>query len=172
MRHFILIAVVFGFILGASDLTAQVNQEPKNDAPFDRGFAQTVVTAITQMQGPWDIKSATLKGANLPVDQFESLDVNENGMTLRTQGRTLRFEFSEFRLASRSFLMRCTSLDEYPKGLVYDVRMNEGAIKIRYRTDGASVAPEQDAEDDQLLVQTWTRSAKNGTEQSDQPKSR
>ncbi len=108
------------------------------------------------MQGDWKIKSARLLGADLPLDQFDSLTVDEQGFTLRLQQRETRFAFAEFELEPKRLLAKSSS-PNYPEGLNYEVSLTDEVLKIRYRTDGAHVAPESSDEDHQLLVQTWTK---------------
>ncbi len=124
------------------------------------GFAQVVSAALDQMKGKWTIKSATLRGADLPLDQFEFLTVDNDGFVLNVQKRTARFEFMEFKRQSETFVAQRLSPD-YPEGLRYEISVSKDLIKIRYRTDGAHIAPDPSAKDSQLLVQTWTKAKTN-----------
>jgi hypothetical protein len=142
----------------SSQLNAQVQSRTVAQSQEGAGFAQTVTKILANMQGKWSIKSASLKGADLPLDQFKSLTVDDSGILLNVQRHERRFEFKEFRLDSRTLLARCSSPD-YPKGLVYELSVSDGLIKVRYRTDGAHLAPERGIDDKQLLVQTWKRSS-------------
>lgn len=134
-------------------------QTPNETIASERqaGFAHVVSAALDQMKGKWTIKSATLKGADLPLDQFELLTVDNDGFTLNIQKRTTRFEFTEFKRKYETFLAQGSSPD-YPERLTYEISVSKDSIKIRYRTDGAHIPPDPDVKDGQLLVQIWTKS--------------
>ena len=139
-----------------SDVRAQSAIEAPSKDPIAAGFANTVSDLLARMQGEWRIKSATLMGADLPLDQFDLLTVDDKGFTLKIQKTETRFTFAEFELESKRFLAKCASPD-YPKGLTYDIRISDDSIQIRYRTNGSDVAPETKSKDNQLLVQTWKK---------------
>jgi hypothetical protein len=139
-----------------SDVRAQSAIEAGNKDPIAAGFANTVSDLLARMQGEWRIKSATLMGADLPLDQFDSLTVDDKGFTLKIQKTAARFTFAEFELESKRFLAKCASPD-YPKGLTDDIRISDDSIQIRYRINGSEVAPEAKSKDNQLFVQTWKK---------------
>ena len=139
-----------------SDVRAQSAIEARSKDPIATGFANTVSDLLARMQGEWRIKSATLMGADLPLDQFDSLTVDDKGFTLKIQKTAARFTFAEFELESKRFLAKCASPD-YPKGLTYDIRISDDSIQIRYRINGSEVAPEAKSKDNQLFVQTWKK---------------
>jgi hypothetical protein len=158
---FCLIAVV----LSANVPLARAQEDTKaTSSRSNQGFAQTVSELIADMKGTWKIKSATLRGGDLPLGQFESLTIDDHGFTLGVQDRERRFEFRQFRLDTRKFLATC-SLEDYPKGLVYEIGLSDHIVKIRYRADGAYVAPDRSTADDQLLVQEWVRKSEERAEQ-------
>lgn len=139
-----------------SDVRAQSAIEAPSKDPIAAGFANTVSDLLARMQGEWRIKSATLMGADLPLDQFDSLTVDDKGFTLKIQQTERRFTFAEFELESKRFLATCASPD-YPKGLTYDIRISDDSIQIRYRINGSDFAPEAKSKDNQLFVQTWKK---------------
>ena len=149
------------FFIGLIALVSQreaLSQDPtRSIEPPKSGFAKTVSGLLLHMQGEWRIKSASLQGASLPLDPFESLTIDDKGFTLNIQKGEARFVFAEFELESKRFLAKCSSPD-YPKGLTYEISMSDELVKIRYRTNGADVAPESSTKDSQLLIQTWTKS--------------
>lgn len=156
MRRTVTVLVLITLIASLSEFKAQSQIAPRDKELAAAGFARTVSDLLTRMQGEWKIKSAKLMGADLPLDRFESLTVDEQGFTLRVQQREVRFAFAEFELEPKRLLAKSSSAD-YPEGLTYEVSLSEEVLKIRYRTDGAHVAPESGIEDHQLLVQTWTK---------------
>ena len=156
MKRLVLVFVALT-VANSPCLLGQTESDPAQESRASKGFSQVVAELLSDLQGARQIKSATLMGAGLPTDQFESLTIDENGIDLDMQKRKTRFEFTEFRLASNTLLARSSS-KEYPEGVVYEISKSDGIVKIRYRTNGTKVAPEQSAKDDQLLVQQWTRS--------------
>jgi hypothetical protein len=85
------------------------------------------------------------------------LTVDEDGFTLNVQQRATRFELMEYKRKSETFVAQC-SLPDFPKGLTYEISVSRDLITIRYRTDGAHVAPDTSTKDDQFLVQIGTKS--------------
>jgi hypothetical protein len=79
-----------------SDVRAQSAIEAPSKDPIAAGFANTVSDLLARMQGEWRIKSATLMGADLPLDQFDLLTVDDKGFTLKIQKTERRFTFAEF----------------------------------------------------------------------------
>jgi len=156
MRCVAVAVTAIALLTQVSELRAQTSNETIS-SERQSGFAHVVSAALDQMKGKWTIKSATLKGADLPLDQFEFLTVDNDGFTLNVQKRTTRFEFTEFKRKSETFVSQCSSPD-YPEGLTYEISVSKDLIKIRYRTDGAHIAPDPSANDGQLLVQVWTKS--------------
>lgn len=151
------VLVCIALIAPSSETKAQTTNDSRDKQPSTVGFANTVSDLLANMQGEWTIKSATLMGAELPLDQFDQLTVDDKGFTLNVQKREKRFAFAEFELESKRFLAKCSSSD-YPKGLTYEIRLSDRLIQIRYRVNGADVAPDAKAKDHELLVQTWTKS--------------
>ena len=156
MKSLFCLLAAFAFFTDLSEVRAQSKEPHAKESRKDEGFAQTVSRLLGAMQGNWEIKSAYLRGAELPLDQFQSLSVDESGFTLGIQKKHRRFNFQEFHLRTRSFLASCQN-EDYPDGLVYEISVSDGVIKIRYRTDGAHVPPAQNVEDEQLLVQNWVK---------------
>lgn len=147
-------------IVAVSFHNIMTNGQPPKDSirksSQSEGFAETVAGLTTKMHGEWRIDSARLHGAELPLQPFESLSVDAKGFTLVLQQREVRFEFKSFNIETRTFIAVGTSAD-HPKGLIYEVSLDEDKIKIRYRTDDAHQAPASGAHDDQLLVQIWKK---------------
>ena len=156
MRCVAIAVATIALLTQVSQLRAQTSNETIA-SERQAGFAHVVSAALDQMKGKWTIKSATLKGADLPLDQFELLTVDNDGFTLNVQKQARRFELTEFKRKSETFIAQCSAPD-YPEGLTYEISVSRDLIKIRYRTDGAHIAPDPSAKDDQLLVQTWTKS--------------
>lgn len=149
--------VVTSVLVGALPAVhGQLEKDEVARAHETGGFAETVSQVCEKMRGKWIIKSATLNGADLPLDQFELLTVDAKGMTLCVQNRKTRFEFTDFELEAKRLLARSSSL-AHPKRLIYEVSISDGLIKIRYRTNGADIAPRPSTDDGQLLVQTWKK---------------
>jgi hypothetical protein len=146
----------------SANVSNAIGQEGIRATPLrsNQGFAQVVSELIADMKGAWKIKSAYLHGGDLPLDQFDSLTIDDHGFTLGVQDRERRFEFRLFRLDTRKFIAACSD-EDYPKGLVYEIGLSDDVVKIRYRTDGAHVAPEQNTADDQLIVQEWVSDSKS-----------
>ena len=148
--------VALALLTQVSDVRAQTSNATIA-SERQTGFSLAVSSALDHMEGKWTIKSATLLGVNLPLDPFESMTVDHDGFTLDVQKRTTRFEFTEFKRNSVMFVAQSSSPD-YPEGLTYEVSVFKDFIKIRYRTDGAHIAPDPSAKDSQLLVQIWKKS--------------
>lgn len=156
MRRIAILVCVIGLITQLPELKAQSASETVAKEK-ETSFADAVSTTLERMKGTWTIKSATLMGADLPLDQFALLTVDDSGIILDVQKRIHRFVFSEFKLDSRTFIAKCMSPD-YKDGLAYEVSISDGLVKIRYRTNGAHEAPDPSVDDSQLLVQTWKTS--------------
>ena len=156
MRYVAVAVAAIALLNQVSELRAQTSSETIASEK-QPGFAHAVSSALDHMEGKWTIKSATLKGADLPLDQFELLTVDNDGFTLNVQKRTTRFEFTEFKRKFEIFVAQCSSPD-YTEGLTYEISVSKDLIKIRYRTDGAHVAPDPTAKDGKLLVQIWAKS--------------
>ena len=56
-----------------SDVRAQSAIEARSKDPIEAGFANTVSDLLARMQGEWRIKSATLMGADLPLDLKQAI---------------------------------------------------------------------------------------------------
>ena len=156
MRCVAVAVATIALLTQVSQLRAQASNET-TASEKQAGFADVVSASLDQMKGKWTIKSATLAGADLPLDQFELLTVDKDGFTLNVQKRVTRFELTEFKRKSETFIAQC-SMQEFREGLSYEISVSRDLIKIRYRTDGAHVAPGPSTKDDQLLVQIWTKS--------------
>ena len=156
MRCVTVAVATIALLTQVSQLRAQASNE-NTASEKQAGFADVVSAALEQMKGKWTIKSATLEGADLPLDQFKLLTVDEDGFTINVQQRATRFELTEFKRKSETFVAQC-SMPDFPKGLTYEISVSRDLIKIRYRTDGAHVAPDTSTKDDHLLVQIWTKS--------------
>ncbi len=120
------------------------------------GLGEVVARQLQEMGGEWEIHEAQLRGAPLPNDQFESLRVDSAGFTLRMQKRKTRFEFIAYELVPDVFLARSKE-DGNERQLMYELRLRNGIIEIRYRTNGAHLRPGKGVEDSQLLVQKWKK---------------
>ena len=156
MRYIAVAVAAIALSTQVSQLSAQTSNETIA-SERQAGFAHVVSAALDQMKGKWTIKSATLKGVDLPLDQFNLLTVDNDGFTLNIQDEERRFELTEFKRKSETFVAKCSAID-YPEGLTYEISVSKDLIKIRYRTDGAHIAPAPSAKDDQLLVQIWNKS--------------
>ena len=139
MRRIAILVCVFGLITQMPELNAQ---SPSETAAKEQetSFADAVSTTLERMKGTWTIKSASLMGADLPLDQFELLTVDDSGITLDVQKRKHRFVFSEFTLDSRTFIAKCMSPD-YKDGLAYEISVSDGLVKIRYQRIERTLRP-------------------------------
>ena len=156
MRRVALVATAIVLFTQVSELRAQASSDTIANER-QSGFANAVSSALDRMEGKWKIESAKLTGADLSLDPFESLTVDDDGFTLIVQKRTTRFEFAEFNRKYEVFVAQCSSPD-YPKGLAYEIGVAKDVIKIRYRTNGTHIAPDPSTKDNELFVQVWTKS--------------
>jgi hypothetical protein len=156
MKGITILVCFFGLFTQLPQLKLQ-SQSETFAKKTEAGFADAVSDTLERMQGKWTIKSASLLGADLPLDQFELLTVDKDGFTLDVQKRKTQFAFAEFKLESKTLIAKCVS-PGYKDGLAYEISFSDELVKIRYRTNGAHIPPVPTDDDKQLLVQSWKKS--------------
>ncbi|HBE67756.1 MAG TPA: hypothetical protein DDW52_06365 [Planctomycetaceae bacterium] len=141
------------FHMNLAIAAAPTDSTRKSQTP---GFGNQVTDQLGKMAGKWEILDAQLRGGPLPKDQFESLEIDDSGFILRIQKRKVHFKFISYDLDSNTFLARSVPRREN-RQLMYEVRIFDGTVKIRYCINGAHLRPDAEEEDSQMLVQRWRK---------------